>query len=165
MKKLLIGLFVLMLSMSATANDLSVVHYDTIVAADKVDMNVDTIYTSAMDVRDLTKFSISIGWGKMSPGKNWASDTLMAAELQYSLDKQDWRTMATDLITTEAIAAEDTIIFSTVWFGRDTGSFGNWVRLKFSIQKDTLATAADSALVGDVFMRQYSGWFTTVKGK
>ena len=165
MKKLWIGLLVLMLSAAVMANDLSVVHYDTIVAADKAEMNVDTVYTNAMDVRDLTKFAISVGWGKMSPGKNWASDTIMVVEMQYSLDKLDWRTMATDIATTVAIAAADTIIYSTTWFGRDTGNFANYIRLKFAIQKDTLATAVDSALVGNVYMRRYSGWLTTIKGK
>ncbi|MEA1999260.1 MAG: hypothetical protein U9N61_08065 [Euryarchaeota archaeon] len=159
MRALFLGsasLLFLLLLMSVSANDLSVVDYDTILGADSLDKNVDTFYTQEMRIGELDGIWTNVGY---EMEKNWSQDSVFA-HYMGALDRSNYRIIG-GAILADSIRS-DTIIWHANYLNRATVNMGNWMKVRFIVRRDTLPVDTVTAYEGNVYENKYKAWITTV---
>lgn len=144
MKKLILMAACGLLALGVMANDLSVVYYDTITAADTAAtaVDIDTVYTGTQDIRKydyLSFYGKVTGFGSngFSP-MNFTGDTTRA-KVQLSANRIEWRTMQTNVLLPDDSGWSALELIAT-----DSLIFGNYLRGMFIHFDSTEATCVDS---------------------
>lgn len=139
MKKLLLLLAILLVPALVGANDLTINYVDTIVAADTAvqAINVDTLWTSEMDIRGANRYQFHYDIDPLVTHMNLTQDTFYVY-FQHSFDRKVWRNWLLGK-EIDTVATWATLNASTA-----DSVIGNWARYMVIHRDSTEATAPDS---------------------
>ena len=152
MKKILI-LAVLLMALSVSANDLSVLYTDSIGVADTAiaSKRVDTVYSDPpMYIAGFNQFNFFKSIIPYHNDTNWATDTFFV-KFQHSFDRVNWMTCEIDTLLDTTSGSIDEFVLKSA-----DSAIGNWGRLML-IHWDSLE-ATGPALLNNAYKYTIKLW-------
>ena len=148
-------LFLLLLPVVVSANDVSVKYVDTVVAADTAAqaINADTSFTGTIPLHGVSRCQFYYSIAPYNGLFNLTADTFYVY-LQHSFDQIAWRNVLLGKAT------DTTHAWSTVNYSAADSVIGNWGRFMIIHRDSTEAYAPDS--LGNVRGVEYKLWISKI---
>ncbi len=161
MKKLILILVLLLMYVTAPAEQLQVIYNDSILA-DTNGTRADIIYTPAMDLSNIKRlwFDLQIE-GYNNQDTSFANDSFFVG-FQTSFDNKNWTShiLGDSALFKIKKGANDTIVTTTVGIDRDSSYCGNFGRLRI-VHRNALSN--QQALTANVYQKRITGWVSYIR--
>lgn len=145
MKKLLVIVIVALAIISqSSAEEISIVYGDTIVAADTGTIRYDTIFTPWLDANEGRFFNVAYKCIAWAHDTNWADDTLLF-ETQFSFDGQ----VISSTIKIDTLLDNGSGIHATI-YDADATLLAPFIRFLFVHNDSIGAGIADSTFLANI---------------